>query len=306
MVAILPVEQQLATHSVVDTELALLFERVLPLLVQIRGGNGNGAGTIWRADGLIVTNAHVVGQRATVQITLHDRRHFEGRVLTSDSTRDLALVEIDANDLPAPHIGDSAGMLPGQFVLAIGHPGGQINTLTAGISVAAGHTVHNGETKTSDLVRVDAQIAPGSSGGPLVGSDGRVLGIATRVSGRLSMAIPAATVERFIAELLPANAQVYLGVDGVIANVRNDSPSAGFVLTRVIDGAAAAQAGLLIGDVIQSIGGEPIVDQASIPTALLRAQAGTAIKIGVLRGGLPRTIMIVPGERISNAPGRSY
>lgn len=306
MVAILPVEQQLATHSEIDTELALLYERVLPLLVQIRGGNGNGAGTIWRADGLIVTNAHVVGQRATVQITLHDGRRFEGRVLTSDSARDLALVEIDATDLPSPAIGDSTGMLPGQFVLAIGHPGGQINTLTAGISVAAGHTVHNGETKTNGLVRVDAQIAPGSSGGPLVGSDGRVLGIATRVSGRLSMAIPAATVERFIAELLPANAQVYLGVDGVIATVRNDSPSAGFVLTKIIDGAPAAQAGLLIGDVIQSIGGERIVDQASISTALLRSQAGTAIEIGLLRGGLPRTIMIVPGERVSNTSGRSY
>ena len=114
-----------------------------------------------------------------------------------------------------------------------------------------------------------------------------MLGINAMVAGRLGMAIPSAAVERFVAGLVPGGAHAYLGVNGVIATLPNGPQPAGFVLTDVIDGTPAARAGLMIGDVILSIAGEPIVDQESIPAAMLRVQPGQEVEIGLTRGGRP-------------------
>ena len=285
-------------HIEIDAELSALYDRVRPSVVQVYRGNGNGAGTIWREDGLIVTNNHVAGPSNTLQIVLSDDRRFEGQVVARDPEKDLALVEVEATDLPAAQIGDSTRVRPGQLVITVGHPFGQIDHLTAGIICAAGETNTEHGPRSGDLIQMDAKIAPGNSGGPLVDVDGRVLGINAMVAGRLGMAIPSAAVERFVAGLVPGGAHAYLGVNGVIAALPNGSQPAGFVLTDVIDGTPAARAGLMLGDLILSIAGQPIVDQESIPAAMLRVQPGQEVEIGLTRGGEPRSFIVIPTERM--------
>ncbi len=297
MVAIAPpVPHRRLGHTAIDAELTALYERCLPSVVQISGGNGNGAGTIWRSDGLIVTNAHVAGQRDRLRVVLDDDRSFDGAVIARDDGKDLALVEIDATDLPALEIGDSARIRPGQMVVAIGHPHGQICTLTAGIAVSAGDPGRDRKTRSSHLLQVDARIAPGSSGGPLLDVEGRVLGINTRVSGRLSMAIPSTTVERFIAGFIPGGAHAWLGAQGAIAVLPDGPQSAGFVITGVVADSPAAKAGLILGDVLLTIAGTEIVDAESIPAAMLSAYPGEPVEITMLRGGMARTVIAVPGQ----------
>jgi serine protease Do len=292
------IEPLLRGHAAVDADLNALYEHVRTSVVQVYRGNGNGAGTIWREDGLIVTNNHVAGRGNALQIVLGDSRRFEGQVVARDAEKDLALVEIDATDLPAPKIGDSTRVRPGQLVFTIGHPYGQVDFLTAGIICAAGQVTTEGGPRSGDLIQMDARIAPGNSGGPLVDVEGLVLGINVMVSGELSMAIPSAAVERFVAGLAPGGAHAYLGVNGVVAGLPNGPQAAGFVLTDVIDGTPAARAGLMIGDVILSIAGQPIMDQESIPAAMLRVQPGEEVEIGLTRGGQPRSFVVIPTERM--------
>lgn len=291
-------EPTLRSHTEIDAELSTLYERALPAVVQVYRGNGNGAGTIWREDGLIVTNNHVAGSSNSLSIRLSDERQFEGRVVARDPEKDLALVEIDAAGLPAAQIGDSTRVRPGQLVITVGHPYGQVNYLTFGIICAAGQTATAHGPRSGDLIQMDAKIGPGNSGGPLLDVEGRVLGINAMVAGRLGMAIPSAAVERFVAGLVPAGAQAYLGVNGVIAPLPHSTQPFGFVLTEVVDGTPAARAGLMIGDVLLSIGDAQIVDQESIPAAMLRVQPGDEVSIGLTRGGEPRSFIVIPTERM--------
>ncbi len=199
-----PMLDRLLRHEAIDAELAALYERICPSVTQVSGGNGNGAGTIWRSDGMIVTNDHVVGRAERLHITLPDGRNLEGGVAARDSELDLALVEIDLTDLPVPTIGDSSRLRAGQLVLSIGHPHGQMNTLTAGIVVCGRNGAHAGP-----LVQSDAHIAPGSSGGPLVDVEGRVLDQYPRLSGGFHAISSAASKRSFPGSY--ARAHAWLG-----------------------------------------------------------------------------------------------
>ena len=275
---------------------AVVAERVGPSVAVVGQWGGNGAGVVWRPDGLIVTNRHVVrGDNAGV--LLADGRRLAGRVVARHPERDLALLKVDADGLPAVEVGDSSTVRPGQIVLAIGHPIGFKGAVTAGIVVAAGQAATPEGPRTGDWIQADVTLLPGNSGGPLVDAWGRVVGINTMVSGELSLAIPSLAVEHFVAGDQPGQIRGYLGVSGIVVPLRREDHAVGFLLTEVLEGTPADRAGLVIGDIIVGLGEWTITDQESLPAALMRLKPGDAVTVATLRGGEPRSFTVVPTER---------
>jgi serine protease Do len=279
-----------------DGELASLVAQVRQSVALVYHRRGNGAGVIWRADGHIVTNNHVAGE-GRVQIVLHDGRQFIGIVAARHPTRDIAIVKVAAEDLPAATIGDSSRVRPGQIAVAIGHPAGYRDAATLGIVVAAGQASTPDGLQTGDHLQADVAIAPGSSGGPLVDVNGHVIGINTMVAGRLALAIPSNAVDRFVEGRTAAQSTGYLGISGTIAPLRRPDAAFGVVITAVEEGSPADRAGLIVGDVVIAIGSTPVSDEESLPGAVLRMTPGEPVEIHVLRGGDPRTFTVVPTVR---------
>jgi S1-C subfamily serine protease len=275
---------------------AAIAERVAPSVVVVGQRGGNGAGVVWRPDGLIVTNRHVV-RGETAEITFADGRRMQGRVTARHPERDLASIKVEADGLPAVEVGDSATVRPGQLVLAIGHPIGFKGAVSVGVVVAAGQAATAEGPRTGDWLQADVALLPGNSGGPLLDARGRVVGINAMVSGALSLAVPSQAVERFVAGGGAGNVRGFLGVNGIVVPLRRADHAAGFVLTEVGDGTPADRAGLMVGDVIVGFGGTMVTDQESLPAALLRLTPGQAVEVAVLRGGEPRSFTVVPTER---------
>lgn len=275
---------------------AAIAARVGPSVVVVGQRGGNGAGVVWRADGLIVTNRHVV-RGETAEIAFADGRTMPGRVTARHPDRDLALIRVEADGLPAVEVGDSATVRPGHLVLAIGHPIGFKGAVSVGVVVAAGQAATAEGPRTGDWLQADVALLPGNSGGPLVDARGRVVGINAMVSGSLSLAVPSLAVERFVAGGGVGNVRGFLGVNGVVVPLRRADHAVGFVLTEVGDGTPADRAGLLVGDVVVGLGETRIEDQESLPAALLRLTPGAAVALAVLRGGEPRSFTVVPTER---------
>lgn len=265
------------------------------VLVFHRGGNG--AGIIWRSDGRIVTNSHVVGTDGRTEIVLADGRKYVGIVAARHPTRDLAIVKIAEEGLPAAEIGDSSTVRPGQLAIAIGHPLGFRDAVTAGVVVAAGQAATESGPRTGDYLQSDVTLAPGNSGGPLVDAWGRVIGVNSMVAGKLALAIPSQAVERFVGGGSDRGVIAYIGVNGVVVPLRREDHPTGFLLTEIEEGTPADRAGLIVGDVIVAIGETPVVDQESVPAAIMRLTPGDAVTISVLRGGEPRAFVVVPTER---------
>src|SRR5262245_37514712 len=290
------IESTLAVGSAAS-QLADLAERLTKSVALIGHRGGNGAGVIWRSDGQLVTNSHVAsGDRADV--VLADGRKYEGVVKARHRSRDLAIVKIDADELPAIEVGDSSTVRPGQLAFAIGHPFGLRNAVTAGIIVAAGQAITDEGPQTGDHLQADVALGPGNSGGPLVDAWGRVIGINTMVAGRLSLEIPSQAVERFVLGASNGEGSAYLGVIGVLVDLRRPDQDVGFLLTQIEDGTPADRAGLIIGDIVVAIGERMVIDQESVPAAILRLKPGEAVTIHVLRGGERREFVVVPTERV--------
>lgn len=298
MVATLPAGPSagLLPGTTLSEAAAAVAAKVSPSVVLVGQRGGNGAGVVWRSDGVIVTNRHVV-HRDRVEVALADGRRFEGAVAARHPQRDLAVVKIEVDDLPAVEVGDSATVRPGQLVLAIGHPIGFRHAVTAGIVVAAGQAATLEGPRTGDWLQTDVTLLPGNSGGPLVDANGRVVGINTMVSGELSLAVPSQAVERFVAGERPGAARGYLGVNGMVVPLRRPDVALGFLLTEVVEGTPADRAGLFVGDVVVGVGGTAVTDQESWPAAILRLVPGEAVEVAVLRGGEPRRFTVVPTER---------
>lgn len=175
-------------------ELDALATLVRGFTVELRGRAGptTGSGVVWQADGLIVTNAHVVRDQRPI-VSTATSGEYESRVLAVDSQRDLALLSIDAPDLHAAPIGDVESLRPGSLVLALGHPMGVANAMSLGVVHAV--TTRRGMPR---YIASDLRLAPGNSGGPLVDSAGRVVGINAMIMGGLGVAIPSSVVRRFL------------------------------------------------------------------------------------------------------------
>jgi serine protease Do len=213
------------------------------------GGRGFGSGVILSADGLIVTNAHVV-RSSHAQIKLWDGRTLEAAVTSRDLSRDLAALLASGSGLPAATLADSSKARVGELVLAVGNPLGFVGALSTGIIHAAGSVRGLG---MNSWLQADVKLAPGNSGGPLADAQGRVLGINTMVAGGLALAIPSNDVARFLANG-PSHSQLGVEVRPVRIVVRDEN-RVGLLLMGVTPGGRASMASLMIGDILVGVDG---------------------------------------------------
>lgn len=185
--------------SQLNAEMAGVVEGVRQSLVAIRNGRrGVGAGTIWHPDGLILTNAHVVGRRS-LQVALPDGRRFAAQVVAHDANRDIAALSVDATGLPTIELGDSEGLRPGHWVLALGHPWGVEGAVTGGVIAGVGRQLPEMPLSDREWIAVSLHLRPGHSGGPLVDDRGRLVGINTMMAGPdVGLAVPVHVVKRFL------------------------------------------------------------------------------------------------------------
>ncbi|TVP65778.1 MAG: PDZ domain-containing protein [Leptolyngbya sp. LCM1.Bin17] len=287
-----------------------------PSVPSERTQRGVGSGFITTADGQIITNAHVVAGADQVQVTLKDGRSFTGEVIGADSVTDIAVIKIDAQDLPTVAISNSDQIQPGEWAIAIGNPLGLDSTVTAGIISATGRSSREVGVpdKRVDFIQTDAAINPGNSGGPLLNLNGEVIGVNTAIiqgAQGLGFAIPINTVERISAQLIQ-NGRVehaYLGIQMVTLSPEmkeniNSNPNSpltveeeeGVLIARVVSNSPAAQAGLRAGDVILSVGDTPVKESAEVQQVVERSSVGQPLEITLRRNGREQTLTVRPGN----------
>jgi serine protease Do len=185
-----------------NSALAGFLNAVSASVVQVRDeSRGAGAGTIWHSDGLIVTNAHVVHQ-GPLKVALYDGRVLDAQLLARDEQHDLAALCVKANDLPTIQIGSTRGLHPGQWVMALGHPWGVANAATSGVLIGVGRQPEL-PSASEDWVVADLHLRPGNSGGPLIDSQGRIIGVNTLITGpNVGVAVSVDVVKEFLREAL--------------------------------------------------------------------------------------------------------
>ena len=291
-----------------------MIEAVLPGVVQVRRGTprrgprgGAGAGFIWSPDGSVMTNHHVVaGSDRKVEVVLTDDRSFAAEVIGRSGRLDLAMLRLLgtlAEDLPTPPVGDSDALRVGELVFAVGHPWGRRGAVTVGIVSGIGSVGrHFGHAR---YVQSDAYLAPGNSGGPLVNARGEVIGVNAMVSRGLSLAIPSNIAGAWASggSRTGRHSRSRLGVrvqEAVLPTLSRNSvgQEAGLVVAGVASGSPASRAGVLVGDVLLGVAGEPVEDAVSLRDAL--ANASDPVRLRVMRGGEVREI-----ETGSGSSGRA-
>ncbi|MBF2087696.1 MAG: trypsin-like peptidase domain-containing protein [Synechococcales cyanobacterium K44_A2020_017] len=276
---------------------------------------GTGSGFILSADGQLITNAHVVEGADTVEVTLKDGRTFQGEVLGTDPVTDIAVIKIDAVDLPTVTLGNSETLIPGQWAIAIGNPLGLDNTVTAGIISATGRSSSQIgiPDKRVRFIQTDAAINPGNSGGPLLNDRGEVIGINTAIRANaqgLGFAIPIETALR-VAQQLVETGRVehpFLGIqmvdldDNFKAQVSNDPTiqidddlDEGVVIIKVMPDTPADNAGLRTGDVILSMNDVPVTTATDVQAQVELSGVDEDIEIGINRNGELETISVRTG-----------
>src|ERR1700732_1155571 len=247
--------------------------------------NRGGSGVIWSADGLVVTNAHVVNAiRGRLQVELWDGRQFDARCLSKDPRRDLAVLETGASNLPAVAPGDSSAVRPGQLAIAVGNPLGFVGALSTGVIHAVGQL--NGLGRQS-WVQADVRLAPGNSGGPLADARGRLVGVNTMVAGSLALAVPSNAVANFLASD-PIDA--WLGASAAPVRVPRPGTRAkafGLVLLEVEPDRPAANASLLPGDILLGIDEKSFASLDDLASAL-QGSGPRMLRLAFLRGNYER------------------
>lgn len=282
---------------------------------------GTGSGFILSADGRLVTNAHVVAGTNTVEVTLKDGRTFEGEVVGADPVTDVAVVKINASNLPVVTLGRSDNLVPGQWAIAIGNPLGLDNTVTAGIISATGRSSSQVGVpdKRVSFIQTDAAINPGNSGGPLLNDRGEVIGINTAIRADaqgLGFAIPIETAKR-VGEQLFAKGRVehpYLGIQMVdlTAALRKEinedrgtdfkvNQDEGVLIVRVFENSPAAQSGLQQGDIIQKIDGKQVKTAGDVQARVEASEIGSSLQVEINRNGQVRTVQVKPGAFPANS-----
>jgi S1-C subfamily serine protease len=277
----------------------------LPQMPDRQIQSGTGSGFILDAQGEIVTNAHVVDGVDNVTVTLKDGRSFAGKVVGRDPVTDVAVVHIEAENLPTVTLGDSDRLQPGEWAIAIGNPLGLDNTVTTGIISATGRSSSQVGVpdKRVDFIQTDAAINPGNSGGLLLNQAGEAIGMNTAIiqgAQGLGFAIPINTVQQ-IAEQLVANGKVehpYLGIQMVgltpeiQENINKNSNSGitvnedtGVLIIRVVADSPADRAGLRTGDVVQKINGKSVTQADEVQAIINDIQVGSSVSLELRRDG---------------------
>jgi serine protease Do len=272
-------------------------------------GMGMGSGVIVSSDGYIITNNHVVDGAAEVQVTLPDKREFKGKIVGTDPRTDLAVIKVDARDLPYVPWGDSSKLQVGEYVLAVGNPFGLNSTVTLGIVSALGRG-RMGITQYEDFIQTDAAINPGNSGGALVNTRGELVGINTAIFSQtggyqgVGFAVPSSMAKPVSESLIKTGKVVrgYLGV-GIqdltpeLAKSFGLKDRKGVLVSDVADGSPAEHGGLKQGDVIIEYQGSAMEDPAALQRAVTGTPVGTKAKVKVLRDGQAKELTIVVGEQ---------
>lgn len=282
---------------------------------------GLGSGVIVSKDGYILTNNHVVEEADEVKVMLSDsNREFDAKVVGADPKSDIAVLKIDAADLPAITLGNSDGLEVGDLVLAIGNPFNIGQTVTMGMVSAKGRG--NMGLDFEDFIQTDAAINPGNSGGALVDANGRLVGVNTAIISRsggnqgIGFAVPI-NLARNVMENLVEHGRVIRGFLGVnIQNVNQDLADAfglkepkGALVAQVTEDSAAADAGVRAGDVIVEFNGRPIRDSRHLKVVVGQTVPGREVALSVVRDGdlkeLKATLNELPGAKLASndAPG---
>ncbi len=268
---------------------------------------GEGSGFIIDADGIVLTNAHVVQDAKEVTVKLTDKREFTAKVLGSDEKSDVAVLRIDAKNLPAVRLGNPANVKVGEWVVAIGAPFGFENTVTQGIVSAKGRVLPDGSYVP--FLQTDVAINPGNSGGPLFNLDGEVIGINSQIYSRsggyqgVSFSIPMDVAMNVANQLRDSGhvSRARLGVtiqslDQVLAQSFGLAQANGALVASVEKDSPAAKAGVEPGDVILSVAGQPISDSTELPVAIANRQPGTSVDIEVWRKNRKQALTVKLGE----------
>ena len=283
--------------------LADLAQTARASVVQVRsGGRGNGTGVVWRADGAILTNDHVVAHaRGPVQVLLADGRELRAEVKARAPELDLALLQVEANDLPTIQVADSRTLRIGELVFAIGHPWGQPWVTTAGIVSGLGEVPVEGGRRNATYIRSDVRLAPGNSGGPLLNASGAVVGINAMIfGGDLAVAIPSHIATEWLSRE-PTQPRGRLGValqpaelPDALRQAAWANRTAGLMVTAVEPGSPAAAAPLMIGDVLLDAGGHSLESVAGLRDALAE-RPGAPLRLYLLRAGAVIAVDVAVG-----------
>ena len=286
-------------------------------------GNGNvpqargeGSGFIVSADGYILTNAHVVDNADEVTVKTTDRREYTAKVVGVDAQTDVAVLKIEAKNLPTVRLGDPSQLRPGQWVVAIGSPFGFENSVTAGIVSATSRAMPGGNY--TPFIQTDVAVNPGNSGGPLFNLDGEVVGINSQIYSRtggymgVSFAIPIDVASHVKDQLIKtgrvARSRIGVSIQDVNAQLAEsfglDRPR-GALVGMVENDSPGEQGGIKAGDVILKVDGETVETSSQVPVMIAGKKPGTPVAIEVWRNGSPKELSVRPveiqekGERVA-------
>jgi len=270
-------------------------EVISPFFLQAIPQQGLGSGVIIRSDGLILTNNHVIADATKIEVTLSNGKTYKGSVIGTDPTSDLALVKINATNLPTATLGDSQKAKVGEFVIAIGNPYGLDHTVTFGVISALERNIDTGDSTMYGVIQTDAAINPGNSGGPLVNLKGEVIGINTMIyqnAQGLGFAVSSNTAKKVIDSILQTGSVKwpYLGVQVTtmteeIANSYNIPYVAGAFVANVVPGSPAYRAGIKKYDVITAINGKTITTADELVATIRNMSPNDKVTLTISRNG---------------------
>lgn len=259
----------------------------------------SGSGVIISEDGYIVTNNHVIDKATQIEVVLNDKRAFKANLVGTDPSTDIALLKIEADSLPTIAMGNSDALRLGEWVLAIGNPFNLTSTVTAGIVSAKARNINilNDNMKIESFIQTDAAVNPGNSGGALVNSQGELVGINTAIASQTgsyagyAFAVPVNIVKKVVADIRQYGAvqRAILGVQiqeitAELKNQRHLSTLQGAYVAGVVEGSAAAVAGIKVGDVLTAINGHNVRTSAELQEQIGRCHPGDVIQVNIIRG----------------------